>query len=172
MKGMGKSALARELLKRYPGPKKVLDPSHSFPEFDGEWPGRRNVNDWLTKVTGDGEGPRKGGFRGLLVLDDCDRYLTSASFDEWRDVWLANRHLGLDVVATAHRPSMVPKDLLGSADELWLFAQEEPLALAYLAKLPSLRPTFANNKTPLPNVKGEALRVVPSKLLVQRVRIF
>lgn len=171
--GMGKSALARELLKRYRGEKHILDPSYSFPEFGGVWPGRKGVTDWIDKLTGYGEGPRKGGRTGLLVLDDCDRYLTSASFDNWRDVWLANRHLGLDVVATAHRPSMVPKDLLGSATELWLFAQEEPRALAYLAEIKALKPTLGPRKElPLPTEPGEALRVVPRSGVVQRVRLW
>lgn len=170
--GMGKSALAKQLVDAYDGEVRVLDPSGTFPEL-GEWCGRRNVNAWIEELTGDGEGPKGGGWGpGLLVLDDADRYLLSTSFDSFRDVWLANRHLGLDVIVTAHRAPAVPKDLLGSATELWLFAQEEPRALEYLAKIPTLRPCFDELADPLPTVPGLALRVVPRARTVELIRVF
>lgn len=176
--GMGKSALCKRLITAYQrehGAQSVraLDPSGTFPGI-GEWPGRRNTTAWIEELTAEGEGPKAGGWGpGLLVLDDADRYLLAQSFDAWRDVWLANRHLGLDVVVTGHRAPALPKDLLGAASELWLFAQEEPRALEYLAKLPSLRGTFqANPDAPLPTEKGEALRVVPRARSIQRVRIW
>lgn len=175
--GMGKSALAKQLVERYQlahgeDAVRVLDPSGTFPEL-GEWPGRRQVNAWIEELTADGEGPKGGGWGpGLLVLDDADRYLLPTSFDSFRDVWLANRHLGLDVVVTAHRAPAVPKDLLGSSSELWLFAQEEPRALEYLAKIPALRATFDELADPLPVEPGFALRVVPRRREVQLVDVF
>jgi len=175
--GMGKSALARQLVERYQlahgeDSVRVLDPSGTFPEL-GEWPGRRQVNAWVEELTAEGEGPKGGGWGpGLLVLDDADRYLLPTSFDAFRDVWLANRHLGLDVVVTAHRAPAVPKDLLGSSTELWLFAQEEPRALEYLAKIPALRASFDELTDPLPVEPGFALRVVPRRREVQLVDVF
>lgn len=174
--GMGKSALASKLINSYRatfGPESVrmLDPSGTFD--DGEWPGRKGVDAWINELTADGEGPKGGGWGpGLLVLDDADRYLLPQSFDSFRDVWLANRHLGLDVIVTAHRAPAVPKDLLGSATELWLFAQEEPRALEYLAKIPALRATFDELADPLPTEPGLALRVVPRFRTVQLVNVF
>lgn len=175
--GMGKSALCKRLIAAYQRQHgadsvRALDPSHTFPGL-GEWPGRRNVVDWIEQLTAEGEGPRGGGWGpGMLVLDDADRYLLPQSYDAWRDVWLANRHLGLDVVVTGHRAPALPKDLLGSASELWLFAMEEPRALEYLAKIPTLASTFKQNRAPLPKEKGEALRVIPSAHSLQRVRIW
>lgn len=175
--GMGKSAWARQLVTRYQGAHgddsvRVLDPSGTFDEL-GEWPGRKRVNEWISELTADGEGPKAGGWGpGLLVLDDADRYLLPMSFDAFRDVWLANRHLGLDVIVTAHRAPSVPKDLLGAASELWLFAQEEPRALEYLARIPALRATFDELADPLPVVPGHALRVVPRRREVTLVDVF
>jgi hypothetical protein len=175
--GMGKSALAKKLVANYqdahgPDSVRVLDPSYSFGDL-GEWPGRRGVDEWINEVTGDGEGPRNGGWSGLLVLDDADRYLFAHSYDSFRDVWLANRHLGLDVIVTAHRPQGVPKELLSSSSELWLFAQEEANALDYLARLPSVGARFKElGPDALPTEKGLALRVVPRARSADLVRVF
>lgn len=170
---MGKTALAKKLLAAYPGDKRILDPSGNFTEEEGhEWPGRRNVNEWIDELTAEGGGPAKGGWGpGLLVLDDADRYLTATAADSFRDVWLANRHLGLDVIVTAHRPQGVPKDLLGSTEELWLFAQEEPRALDYLASIPALR-FLATEGAELPTEPGYALRVKLRARAVELVDVF
>lgn len=178
---MGKSALLRLLVNHYPpsaGSVLILDVSNTFEDLESERvsvenPGRRNIQSWIDDVTGEGEGPRNGGFGpGLLVLDDADRYLSYSSFDGFRDVWLANRHLGLDVAVSAHRPQGVPKELLGATSELWLFAQEEAGAIEYLARMPTLRATFRDHDAPLPTEAGVALRVVPAQRSIQTVRIF
>jgi hypothetical protein len=157
--GMGKSALTKKLVARYPGEVRVLDPSGSFDEL-GEWPGRRGVQDWIDELTAEGEGPAGGGWGpGLLVLDDCDRYLTAQAVDNFRDVWLANRHLGLDVIANAHRPQGVPKDMIASAHRLYLFAQEEPRALEYLMKIRQVALAVGGAYVELPTRPGKALLV-------------
>lgn len=175
--GMGKTALVKRVVAAYQrqhGAKSVraLDPSGALPGL-GEWPGRRNTTAWIEELTAEGEGPGAGGWGpGLLVLDDADRYLLPMSLDAWRDVWLANRHLGLDVIVTGHRAPALPKDLLGAASEFWLFAQEEVRALDYLASIPTLRGAFKGIASPLPAVKGLALRVVPATRSVQLMRIW
>lgn len=169
--GMGKTFLTRQLVDRYPGDVRVLDPGGAF-EF-GEWPGRKGTEEWISELTADGEGPAGGGWGpGLLVLDDADRYLAAHSMDAWRDVWLANRHLQLDVMVNAHRPQGLPKDLLGCTRELWLFAQEEPRALEYLASVPSLAPIFREAREPLPTKAGEALRVRVFDRSIKRIKLF
>lgn len=188
--GKGKTALAKMVIadyRRRHGERSVhiIDPSYSF-DGEGVWPGRNKVPKqradgktiWVSAIdahidtlTAGGRGPRFGGWSGLLVLDDADRYLTAGGNEYWRDIWLANRHLGLDVLVTAHRAAAVPKDLLGSAYELWLFAMDEPNALKYLAKVPQLTALF-DGQHPLPSQKGQALRVVPSQGKLSYVTLF
>ncbi len=174
--GSGKTGgLIRPLVQRYlaaGGQVRILDPGGEFDEL-GEWPGRGAVDEWIDELTACGEGPRAGGWGpGLLVLDDADRYLGPGRSKAWDDVWMANRHLGLDVLVSAHRPQGVPKELLGAAHELWLFQQDEPRALEYLADIPALRPVFEGNEHPLPNERGLALRVLVREQQLQLVRLF
>lgn len=172
--GMGKSALAKQVIRAYEAQHghdsvRALDPSGTFPE-QGEWPGRKGVTEWIDELTDEG----RGNWHGLLVLDDADRYLTSAaSTESFRDVWLANRHLGLDVLVTAHRPQGVPKDLIASSSELWLFAQEEPRALEYLAEVRAVRTAMESAATKgLPTRVGYALRVIPRDGSAELVKLF
>lgn len=178
---MGKTRLVNALVDRYPasaGTVRALDPAGQWDW--GEWPGgsQKLLKAWLQELKGENEdGQRIPGaerHRGLLILDDCDRYISNSSFvrDGWRDLLVANRHYHLDIAATAHRPQGVPKDMLASATELWLFAQEEPLALEYLRKIPTLAGTFAQNKAPLPVKAGLALRVRPRAREVKLVKLF
>lgn len=170
--GVGKTALARKLVDSYDaGPVRILDPSGNWGER-GEWPGRRETDAWIDELTAEGGGPGKGGWGpGLLVLDDADRYLLAQSHDSFRDVWLANRHLGLDVLVTAHRAPSIPKDLLGAADELWLFRQAEVRALDYLSKIPALE-FLLEEGYELPREKGLALRVMVHEHTGELVKIF
>lgn len=167
------------MLDRYPGEVIILDPAGQWE--DGEWPAGayrnpKSLNAWIDEVTNEGRGPpgpRVGEEGALLVLDDADRYLPQWSAgNPWRDVWLANRHLRLDVIVTAHRPQGVPKDLLEACAELWLFALHEPLALDYLSRVPSLASIFRSGEHPLPTRPGQALRVVKASGDVQRVKLF
>ena len=188
---MGKTSLARRIVMTYQQAHgdesvRVLDPSGAFPEL-GEWPLRSprgrceecdtrhsRTGGWIAELTAHGDGPAGGGWGpGLLVLDDADRYLTPSSLDDWRDLWLANRHLGLDVVVTAHRPQGIPKELLGAASELWLFGQDEPLALDYLRTIrPVARALEAGHLSDLPASPGEAVRVLPREGRAELVRLF
>lgn len=174
--GMGKSALAKSWLTAYqqvngPDSVRALDPSRTLGDV-GEWPGRAVLRDWFDELTGHGEGPAGGGWGpGMLVLDDADRWLRPWIQDEVVDLWLANRHLGLDIVVTAHRPQAVPKDMIGSSSELWLFAMEEPRALDYFARIPTLR-ALLTGEVELPTEPGYALRVVPRSRSVQLVDVF
>lgn len=175
-KGSGKTGgLTRPLVQRYlagGGKVRILDPAGEFDEL-GEWPGRGNTDEWIDTLTGEGLGPRGGGWGpGLLVLDDADRYLGAGTEKHFRDLWVANRHLGLDLVVSGHRPQGLPKDLLGAADELWLFQQDEPRALEYLAEIPALEPVFAGATHPLPKKPGMALKVLVHERQVYLVRLF
>lgn len=174
--GMGKSALAVKLVERYQaagGAVRVLDPSRAFPGGLGEWSGRGQVMAWLDELTGHGEGPAGGGWGpGMVVFDDADRWLRPWIQESVIDLAVANRHLGLDVLVTGHRPQGLPKELLGNASELWLFAQEEPLALQYLAKIPALSGALADGDLELPTEPGLALRVVPRERRVELVDVF
>lgn len=175
--GMGKTSLVNRIVDRYPsaaGSVRALDPAGQWDW--GEWPGHgRALKEWLMELKGEDEyGRRIQGadyHRGLLILDDCDRYLGASSFvkDGWRDLWLANRHYHMDIVATAHRPQGVPKDLIASSHELWLFAQEEALALEYLWKFPSLQ---RSGLKALPAKAGEAVRIRPRLQEAVTVKLF
>lgn len=175
--GMGKSALVRKMIAPYQAQHgansvRALDPSRTFEDLGiSEWPGRKGVEPWIDAVTGDGEGPRNGGWCGLLILDDADRYLQSHSRDAFNDVWTANRHLGLDVVITAHRPQGIPKEAISSASELWLFAQEEVNALDYLRQIPTIKAS-TQGVDALPTEAGIALRVIPRARTAELVDVF
>lgn len=165
--GVGKTTLVMHLARQYlstfgPGSIRALDPANQFEEFGGEWPGRGGVRDWINALTAHGDGPRAGGWGpGLLILDDADRYIQAHAYTDFQDVWIANRHLGLDVIVSAHRPQGVPKDLLGCTHELYLFQQEEPLALEYLMRIPSLKRMAAEaaDEEMLPEVPFVALKL-------------
>lgn len=177
--GMGKSALGRVLISGYiaqhgTGSVRALDPSRTFEDLGvSEWPGRSGVEDWLSELTGDGEGPGGGGWGpGLVVLDDADRWLRPWIQEEVVDLFIANRHLGLDLFITAHRPQAVSKDLVGGVSELWLFAQEEPHALEYFMRMQALKATLKSSDVELPTEPGYALRVVPRRREVSLVDVF
>lgn len=178
--GCGKTnGITRPLVQRYlaaGGQVKILDPAGEFDEL-GEsiacWPGRGATDEWIDNLTAYGEGPRAGGWGpGLLVLDDADRFLSSGNTRSWQDLWMANRHLGLDVVVTAHRPQGVPKELLGSCHELWLCMQDEPHALEYLSAIPALAPIFETGEHPLPTEPGRALKVLVRERQLFEVELF
>lgn len=175
--GSGKTGgLTRPMVQRYlarGGEVRILDPAGEFGEW-GEWPGRRHVVEWIDELTAEGEGPAGGGWGpGLLVLDDADRYLGAGrSVAAFEDVWLANRHLGLDVLVNAHRPQGLPKDLIAAAAQLWLFRMQEPRALEYLAEMEALREAFAGSRHPLPRRAGTALRVDVHARRITEVRLF
>lgn len=163
--GSGKTTcIVRPLIDRYTeagGHVRALDPPPGTWEW-GEWPGYSGIKDWLTQVKGvDADGHVVVGsspFSGLLVLDDCDRYVSAQSFvkDGWRDLWVANRHFHIDILAVTHRPQELPKVLLASCAELWIFCQDEAYAVDYLLDLPALKKAGV---TELPDVAGTALRV-------------
>lgn len=163
--GVGKTTLVMHIARAYlaafgEGSIRSLDPAGQFEEFGGEWPGRGGVRDWINELTAHGDGPAKGGWGpGLLILDDADRYIDPHAYNDFRDVWIANRHLGLDVIVSAHRPQGIPKELLGCTHELYLFQQEEPLALEYLSKIPTLKASLAKDGTMLPEEAFVALKV-------------
>lgn len=175
--GTGKTTLINHYLDRYPadaGTIRALCPP-PMPWAWGEWPGHSNVRDWLSQVKGtDVDGlplPNAKPHRGMLVLDDCDRYLSHTSFvrDGWRDLWAANRHFHMDIIAATRRPQEVPKIAFGAAREFWIFAQEEVYAEEYLLKLPALVKAKVEE---LPHAEGEALHVSPREGTVERVRLF
>jgi hypothetical protein len=151
----GKTTLARWLLKGMSnerGPLIAVDPARQFP--GGEWPRGFGYDQdvqrrWLQEITNDGEGPmmpptrdsdgnairkRVGPEGAVLLLDDADRFLPNYP-SRWADVWMANRHLRLDVIVTAHRPQDIPKPLIESASYLYLFNMGEPRALDYIRKI-------------------------------------
>ncbi len=174
--GCGKTtALTWPLVRKYlagGGKVRILDPARAFGAI-GEWPGRDNTDDWIDELTACGEGPAKGGWGpGLLVLDDADRFLHAGNMKHWRDVWAANRHLGLDVVLSTHRPQGIPKEAIGSAQELWLFMQDEPHAIEYLSSIPLLAPVFDGTEYQLPDEPGKALRVDVRARQVYQVNLF
>lgn len=176
MKGMGKTRLLNLMIDRYPaaaGSVRALDRSHQWAW--GEWPGRgKALQEWLQELMGEDKDGRPlpsapGKHRGLLVLDDADRYLTSSSAvgDLFRDLWLANRHYQMDLAVTAHRPQGIPKDLINAADEIWIFPIGEPRALDYLREIPALERAGLRQ---LPERAGVALRVRANTL--QEVTLF
>ncbi len=177
--GMGKTAWVKQLIDGYqaangPGSVRALDPSRSLGEL-GEWPGRgAPLKAWLAEVTGNGDGPAGGGWGpGLLVLDDADRWLRPWIQEEVLDLWLANRHLGLDVAITAHRPQAVSKEMIGAASELWLFAQEESHALDYFRNVGTVRRALERDESfDLPTEPGFALRIVPRRDEILMVDVF
>jgi len=166
-KGAGKTTLVRRWVDSYPGSVRALDPAGEF-SF-GEWPvgeggktRRQAISDWLKELTGDG----RGNWEGLLILDDSDRYASVVPSEAWTDVYCANRHVGLDVIVTAHRPQGVAKELLANADIVYIFQQDEPLARKYLEKFTQIE----GLADLIPTEKGRALVVVhghpPSELIV------
>lgn len=174
---MGKSTLARAFLDRYPdsaGAKIICDPARQWE--DSEFPGfePKALEDWANELHGHGEGPANGGRGpGIVLLDDSDRYIYPASWNVWRHLWLANRHIQLDVIVTAHRPQGVPKDLLEATQELWIFNLEESHAIDYLSTCgPTLKATFRNNADPIPAEKGLALRVIRRERRTELVKVF
>lgn len=163
--GVGKTTLVKHIATAYAaafGRESIiaLDPGGQFAEFNGVWPGRRGVREWIAELTANGDGPAKGGWGpGLLILDDADRYIDPHAYNDFRDVWIANRHLGLDVIVNGHRPQGVPKELLGCTHDLYLFQQEEPHAVEYLQKIPSLKLALANGNDLIPTEPFIALKV-------------
>ncbi len=180
--GAGKTeGITRPLVTRYlqangPDSVRILDPARNFADLGPlvcQWPGRGLTDEWIDDLTACGEGPPAGGWGpGLLVLDDADRYLTAGNVRSWADLWMANRHLGLDVVASAHRPQGIPKEMIAAAQELWLGLQDEPHALDYLARIPQLAPLFADGAHALPTKPGHFLRVLVRERQMFDVDVF
>lgn len=161
-----------------------------------EWPGVDGVGEWFRELTAEGEGPAGGGWGpGLLVMPDADSYLTPTVTGPLRDLWVRNRHLGLDVLLDGHRPQGLPKDLFLACSELWVFALDEPRAWAYLSHVRGLGPIVRHHLKmleetrpariaeleelarvrkypPIPSQPGEALRVFPREGRVEAVRLF
>lgn len=175
--GVGKTTLLNVWVERYPadsGSVRALDPPpHTWPW--GEWPGYSGIRDWLSRIKGvDADGlpvPDADPHRGLLLLDDCDRYISNVSYvrDGWRDLWVANRHFHLDVAAVARRPQEIPKVMIAAASEIWVFAQEESYAEEYLLKLKSFT---SLGITSLPREAGLAYRLRPREGVCDLVRLF
>jgi GTPase SAR1 family protein len=126
--GSGKTTLVESWIADYKktgGDVVILDPSRQFPG-EGVWPE---------------EGPEKflmglkGKFRGLLVLDDADRYLSATPRGIWRDLFTSFRHWGVNLLVVARRPQGIPKDVIASADEIIIFRLSEVHARSYLGKL-------------------------------------
>jgi hypothetical protein len=161
-----------------------------------EWPGSSKVDEWFRTLTAEGQGPAGGGWGpGLLVLPDADRYLSPHTMGSMRDLWLANRHLGLDVILDAHRPQEFPPGLFLAASEIWLFSLEEVNANEKLShvkgigriirmRLAHMRETSEKKRAqlakqiaeeeilPLPTEKGQALRINPKTGDVGAFRLF
>lgn len=174
-KGTGKTALVRQMVRRYPGRVRGLAPAPAPDWKWAEWPGSspEALREWVRGVLGCDEEMRRigKGHTGLLVLDDASTYLGAMSHprDGFRELWNMNRHFGLDVVIVGHRPQTLPKDVFGNADEIWLFAQREARALEYLESIGGLEDLSGHD---LPSGPGEALRFRAETGEVSRVRIF
>lgn len=175
--GTGKTTLLQTWIDRYPassGSVRALDPPPGTWPW-GEWPGYSGIREWLSRVKGvDADGlPIAGAepHRGLLVADDCDRYIGNVSYirDGWRDLWVANRHFHMDVAAVARRPQELPKVMLAAASEIWCFAQEESYAEEYLLGLRIFR---VHGITSLPQESGVAYRLRPRDGVCQLVQVF
>jgi GTPase SAR1 family protein len=63
------------------------------------------------------------GWRGLLILDDCDAYLDGKGKipTAWSRLFSSNRHFRIDLVINARRPQETPKMLLSVARYLAIF---------------------------------------------------
>ncbi len=59
------------------------------------------------------------------------------------------------MIASAHRPQGIPKEMLAAAKLLWLFAMEEPNAVSWLKEIPALADITFN----LPDRRFMALKV-------------
>lgn len=164
---IGKTFLTRMMIADYLASQDddvvIVDPGRQFDEEERvfpEWAGKKNLPAWIDDLTAGGQGPADGGFQGLLVLDDADRYIGVRTADEWVDLFFANRHLHLDIIVSAHRPQSIPKDLIGSAYQLILFQQDEELALEYLSKIGPVKSALSRGeRVELPTEKGVALVV-------------
>lgn len=182
--GAGKTVLARAILQRYRRlyPRSqviVCDPNRSWSKAEGgEWVSGADEDPsllypWIRRITNNGDGPgqnsrvtRDG---ALLLLDDADGYLVNTNqANPWRCVWQRNRHLRLDLIATAHRPAGLPKDLIAAASELFLFRMDEPNALNYFAKIPAIGEIAGK----LPSRDGECLHVSLNPRFVQTINVF
>jgi hypothetical protein len=72
---------------------------------------------------------------GLLILDDTDRYLSSANID-WKNLLIGHRHFGHDVIAVFHSLNRVLPIFYENCTDIILFkTQEYPEKLIY--KLPN-----------------------------------
>jgi len=166
-KRTGKTTLARHLVDRYPGHVIVVDPADEWGEL-GVWPvpwgvrRRDALLRWLGELTAEG----RGAWEGLLVLDDWDRYVAAVPGESWTDLLVANRHLGIDVLAIGHRPQALPKEALANADLLWIFATRERRARDALRDIPGLEDL---EDAEIPTATGEALAV--DMLVGSRVRV-
>lgn len=56
----------------------------------------------------------------VLVLDDCDAYLTGVESEFWRRLLSTNRHLGLDVILITRRPQELPRWSIAAATRLYV----------------------------------------------------
>jgi hypothetical protein len=126
----------------------VLDPARQFRETPGviaSWPGERDPEDqrgpeeraaaWLVGIKRQIARESDQGPPRLIVIDDCDTYLTAGSpRGVWRDFLMTFRHWRCDVLATAKRTQEVPKVLAMNASRAYLFATREPNAREYVAR--------------------------------------
>ncbi len=126
--GSGKTSLVASWIEDYQkrgGDVLILDPSAQFGDA-GIWPDDGPEN-FLLDI--------KGKFRGLLVLDDADRYLSATPRGIWRDLFTSFRHWGVNLLVVARRPQGIPKDVIASADEVIIFRLSEVHAKKYLKEL-------------------------------------
>lgn len=105
--GAGKTTLARKLVSSTPPELlAVVSPSGEW----GEW--ASPPESLVTRAVARGS--------RVLVLDDCDAYLTGQTSEFWRRLLSTNRHLGLDVVLLTRRPQELPRWAVAAATRAYL----------------------------------------------------
>lgn len=105
--GAGKTTLVRKLVSSFDA-RAVLVVSPS-----GEW------GQWSADVQALVTRALASGVR-VLVLDDCDAYLTANVGGFWNRLLSTNRHLGVDVVLVSRRPQELPRWAIAAASRVYL----------------------------------------------------